>query len=76
MTHGCAVTIITSFFFLAGCDSSELPVPGVAQLTWAVDEPTAMSRADFDQLMQENFQAIRLDASLYAIINMMGSIVS
>ena len=54
MTHGCAVTIITSVFFLAGCDSSELPVPGVAQLTWAVDEPPAMSRADFDQLMQEN----------------------
>jgi len=44
---------ITTLFFLVSCDAGEVNEPSAAQLTWADSMPPAMSRADFDQLMQD-----------------------
>ena len=45
---------ITVFIFLVGCEAIDSDEPGNAELSWAVGETPAMSRAEFDQLMREN----------------------
>jgi len=45
---------VLAIIFLMGCESGESDDAKVPQLTWAVGEPPEMSRAEFDQLMQDN----------------------
>ncbi len=53
MAGKCGLAAITTLIFLVGCEPSEVDDPSAAQLTWAASGPPDMSRAEFDQLMQE-----------------------
>lgn len=53
MSGKCGLAAITTLFFLVGCEPGDLNDPSAPQLTWVAGDPPAMSRAEFDQLMQE-----------------------
>jgi len=54
MPGKCRLAAMATIIFLMSCESDEVSDSGIPRMTWSVSEPPPVSRAQFDQLIQEN----------------------